>query len=95
MTISTVLSWMLCGLAIGLIARVLVPGRRSMSLFLTMVLGIVGAVVGGFLYSLVKETHDNPFSLYGNAWHGWIVSLLGALLVVWAYGSLAPRSRRE
>jgi uncharacterized membrane protein YeaQ/YmgE (transglycosylase-associated protein family) len=95
MTVSTVLSWMLCGLVIGLLARALVPGRQSMSLFLTMVLGIVGAVVGGLLYSLVKETHDAPFSLYGNAWHGWIISLLGALLVVAAYGSLAPRSWRE
>jgi uncharacterized membrane protein YeaQ/YmgE (transglycosylase-associated protein family) len=62
-----------------------------MSLFLTMVLGIVGAVVGGFLYSLVQGAPREPFSLSGNAWPGWIVAILGAVLVLWAYGTLYPR----
>jgi uncharacterized membrane protein YeaQ/YmgE (transglycosylase-associated protein family) len=91
MNVGTLLSWMLCGLVVGLIARLLVPGRQSMSLFLTMVLGIVGAVVGGFLYSLVQGAPSEPFSLAGNAWHGWIVAIFGAALVLWAYGNLYPR----
>jgi uncharacterized membrane protein YeaQ/YmgE (transglycosylase-associated protein family) len=91
MTIGTLLSWMLCGLIVGLIARALLPGRQRLGLLLTMVLGIVGAVVGGFLYSLVKGAPSEPFSLAGNAWHGWIVSILGAVLVLWAYVSLYPR----
>jgi uncharacterized membrane protein YeaQ/YmgE (transglycosylase-associated protein family) len=62
-----------------------------MGLLLTMVLGIVGAVVGGFLYSLVQPAPSDPFSLSGNAWHGWIVAILGAVLVLWAYGRLYPR----
>jgi len=86
----TVLSWMLCGLPVGLIARLLLPGRQHMSLFLTMVLGIVGAVVGGFLCSLVQGAPSEPFSLTGNAWHGWVVSIIGAVLVLWAYVSLYP-----
>jgi len=56
-----------------------------------MLLGIVGAVVGGFLCSLVQGAPSKPFSLAGNAWHGWIVSVLGAILVLWAYGFLYPR----
>jgi len=91
MTVATVLSWMLCGLIVGLIARFLVPTRPSMSLLLTMLLGIVGAVVGGFLYSLILGAPSEPFSLSGNAWHGWIVSVLGGVLVVWAYVLLHPR----
>ena len=91
MSVGTLLSWMLCGLIVGLIARLLVPGRLSMGLFLTMVLGIVGAVVGGFLYSLVEGAPSEPFSLSGNAWHGWVVAILGAVLVLWAYGRLYPR----
>jgi uncharacterized membrane protein YeaQ/YmgE (transglycosylase-associated protein family) len=91
MSVATLLSWMLCGLIVGLIARVLVPGRRSMSLLLTMVLGIVGAIVGGFLYSFVEAAPREPFSLSGNAWHGWIVAILGGALVLWAYGALYPR----
>ena len=91
MSVSSLLSWMLCGLIVGLIARLLVPGRQNMSLLLTVVLGVVGAVVGGLLYSLVQGAPAEPFSLSGNAWQGWIVAVLGAVLVVWAYGALNPR----
>jgi uncharacterized membrane protein YeaQ/YmgE (transglycosylase-associated protein family) len=93
MSVGSLLSWMLCGLIVGLIARVLVPGRQSMGLLMTMVLGIVGAVVGGFLYSLVQGAPSEPFSLSGNAWHGWIVAILGSVLVIWIYGNLYPRRR--
>ena len=85
MSVGTLLSWMVCGLVAGLLARMLLPGQQSMGLPLTMVLGIVGAVVGGFLYSLVQGAPSQPFSLSGNAWHGWIVAILGAMLVLWAY----------
>jgi uncharacterized membrane protein YeaQ/YmgE (transglycosylase-associated protein family) len=91
MDIGLLLSWMLCGLIVGAIARFLVPGRQNMSLILTMVLGIVGAVVGGFLYSLVQGAPSEPFSLSGNAWHGWLVAILGAVVVLWAYVVLYPR----
>lgn len=91
MSAATLLSWMVCGLIVGLIARALLPGRQNMGLLMTMVLGIVGAVVGGFLYSLVQGAPSEPFSLSGNAWHGWIVAILGAVLVLWAYLSLYPR----
>jgi len=91
MTVSTLLSWMLCGLIVGLIALLFVRGPLNMGLLLTMVLGIVGAIVGGFLYSLVQGAPSEPFSLSGNAWHGWIVSILGGILVLWAYVALHPR----
>jgi len=91
MSVGTLLGWMLCGLIVGLIARLLVPGRHRLSLLLTMVLGIVGALVGGFLYSLVEGAASEPFSFAGNAWHGWIVAILGAGLVLWVYTALYPR----
>jgi len=91
MSIGILISWMLCGLIVGLIARLLVPGPQHISLLFTMVLGIVGAIVGGLLYSLVRGVPSEPFSLSGNAWHGWIVSILGGVLVLWAYGALYPR----
>ena len=88
MSVGSLLTWMLCGLIVGLIARLLVPGRQDMGLLLTMVLGIVGAIVGGFLYSLIQGAPSEPLSLSGNAWHGWIVAILGEVLVLWAYGTL-------
>ena len=90
MSAGSLLSWMVCGLIVGLTARFLLPGRQSIGLLMTMVLGIVGAVVGGFLYSLILGAPSEPFSLSGNAWHGWIVAILGAVLVLWAYGKLYP-----
>lgn len=91
MTLGTLLSWMVCGLIVGLIARLLLPGRQGMGLLLTMVLGIVGAIVGGVLYSAVAGVPSEPFSFAGNAWHGWIVAIIGALLVLVVYGFLQPR----
>jgi uncharacterized membrane protein YeaQ/YmgE (transglycosylase-associated protein family) len=91
MSVGILLSWMLCGLTVGLVVRLLFPGRQSMSLYLTMGLGIVGAVVGGFVYSFVQGAPSEPFSLSGNAGHGSIVAILGAVLVLWAYGTFYPR----
>jgi uncharacterized membrane protein YeaQ/YmgE (transglycosylase-associated protein family) len=91
MNVGSLLSWMACGLVVGLVARFLLAGRQSMSLLMTMVLGVVGAVAGGFLYSLIQGAPSRPFSLSGDAWPGWIVAILGALVVLWAYVSLRPR----
>lgn len=45
----SVIWWILFGLIVGLVARFLMPGRDPAGLLLTIVLGILGAVVGGFL----------------------------------------------
>jgi uncharacterized membrane protein YeaQ/YmgE (transglycosylase-associated protein family) len=91
MTIGSLISWMLCGLIVGLIARLVVPQRLNISLLFTMVLGIVGALVGGFLFTLVQGAPSEPFSFSGNAWHGWIVAILGGILVLSLYGFLYPK----
>jgi uncharacterized membrane protein YeaQ/YmgE (transglycosylase-associated protein family) len=91
MSIGSILSWMLCGLIVGLVARLLVPQRLNISLLFTMVLGIVGALVGGFLFTLLQGPPSEPFSFSGNAWHGWIVAILGGVLVLWVYGFLYPK----
>lgn len=91
MSIGSILSWIICGLIVGAIARVLVPGRERMSVPLTAALGIIGALVGGFLYSLVRGPSVQPFSLATHNWHGWIVAIMGAVLVVWVYPQVHPR----
>ena len=79
-----VFAWMLCGLAVVLLARALLPRTQSMGLLLTMLLGIAGAIVGGLFYSFIR----GPSS---NAWPGWIVAVLGAMAVLWIFGALNPR----
>ncbi len=95
MTIESVLSWIICGLVVGLCARFLVPGRQSMSLPMTIVLGIAGAFVGGFLYYLIRGGSMQAFSLSTHNWYGWIVSILGAMLLVWAFPFFSSNRQRH
>jgi uncharacterized membrane protein YeaQ/YmgE (transglycosylase-associated protein family) len=83
------------GLIVGLIARLLVPGRDNIGLLGTVLLGIVGSFVGGFLWELIEyhriETHH--FRTVGI-----IGSILGAivvLLLLRVTGRERGRSRRR
>ncbi len=73
------ISWAVFGLVIGLIARMLYPGRQSMGFFATMILGIVGSLLGGFI-SYVFGFRPEEAAFNGG---GWIMSIVGALIVVW------------
>ena len=68
------------GLIVGAIARWIMPGTQNMSWIMTSILGIVGSIVGGFVGSLIWKSPDGSFHPAG-----WILSILGALLVLWAY----------
>ncbi len=91
MTIGSIVSWAICGLLVGMVARLLVPGHQNMSLPLTAVLGVVGALLGGFLYSLLMGPAVTPFTLSSHNWYGWVIAILGATLVVWMYPRADPR----
>jgi uncharacterized membrane protein YeaQ/YmgE (transglycosylase-associated protein family) len=88
-TLWSIITWAVFGLVVGAIARFLYPGRQPMSLLMTMVLGIVGSLVGGLISWLFGfDPQDGPFQ-----GAGWIMSLLGALIVVWL--ALYASSRRR
>ncbi len=86
-TIGSLISWAVFGLVIGWIARILYPGQQSMSLLKTMLLGIVGSFVGG-LISWAFGFHPEDGAFRGA---GWIMSIVGSLVVVWAGLHLASR----
>ena len=71
-------SWIVVGLIIGAIARLLFPGRQPMGWIGTAVLGMAGSLVGGFLSSLVW--HGNIRVLQPG---GIISSVIGAMLLLW------------
>ncbi|HEX5294310.1 MAG TPA: GlsB/YeaQ/YmgE family stress response membrane protein [Streptosporangiaceae bacterium] len=67
------------GLIVGLIARLLVPGRDSIGLLGTIVLGIVGSFVGGFLQQLIEFRH---LEVTHFAASGFIGSVIGAIVLL-------------
>ena len=74
------------GFLAGLIARALMPGKQSMGLGMTTLLGIVGSFVGGFLSSLFSH---QPVSLFRPS--GIIGSIIGALIVLALYLGVTRR----
>ena len=90
MTLKTILILMLCGLIVGFIARLLVPGPQPMGLLMTMLLGIVGAIVGGLIYSFIRGPLGEPLAFAGT-WQTWIVAILGATLVLWMFSAYRRR----
>ena len=67
------------GLIVGLIARLLVPGRDSIGLLGTILLGIVGSFVGGFLQQLIEFHH---LEVTHFAASGFIGSIIGAIVLL-------------
>ena len=84
MTITGIISWCFFGLIVGALARLFMPGRQTMSILLTIVLGVVGSFAGGAISSLLFGSSE---SLINPA--GWIMSIIGALIVLFAYTKLA------
>lgn len=82
-----IIAWIFFGLIVGLIARFLMPGSQSMGWILTIILGIVGSFVGGFISSLVTGTE-------GMTAHatGWIMSIIGAMLVLFLFMLVSRRT---
>ena len=79
-----ILAWILFGLVVGIIAKLLMPGRDPGGFIVTILLGIAGALLGGFI--------GQATGLYGEGEPaGWIVSILGAILLLALYRMLVRR----
>ena len=87
-TLGTIISWAVFGLVIGLIARFLYPGKQPMGFLATMALGIVGSLVGGFISWGFGFRPEEGMFRDG----GWIMSIVGALVVVWIALFISSRS---
>jgi uncharacterized membrane protein YeaQ/YmgE (transglycosylase-associated protein family) len=72
-----IIGWLIVGLVAGALARLIVPGRDPMGLLATVVLGLAGSLVGGFLADLLFA--DQSVGLFG--------SVVGAIIVLFAYNA--------
>ena len=79
--------WMIIvGLVAGLLARAIKPGNDAMGWIMTIVLGIVGAMLGGFLASLIGINADGGFT-------GLIFSVIGAIILLFLYEMIVNKRR--
>jgi uncharacterized membrane protein YeaQ/YmgE (transglycosylase-associated protein family) len=73
-----ILGWILFGLIVGALAKLVMPGRDPGGIIVTMLLGIVGALIGGWV--------GRALGLYSaNQPAGFFMSILGAVILLWIY----------
>jgi uncharacterized membrane protein YeaQ/YmgE (transglycosylase-associated protein family) len=81
-----IVGWIVFGLIVGVIAKLLMPGRDPGGMIVTILLGIAGAVLGGFI--------GRAMGLYGeNDAAGIFMSILGAVVLLLGYRMIVGRSR--
>ncbi|MGD1867019.1 MAG: GlsB/YeaQ/YmgE family stress response membrane protein [Phormidesmis sp.] len=79
-----ILAWVILGVLAGAIAKAIYPGRQGGGFLATMILGIIGAFVGGLLHSLIS---GNGFALAaaGLSPFGVVLAVLGAIVTLFVY----------
>ena len=79
-----VIGWILFGLVVGALAKLLMPGRDPGGIIVTMLLGIAGALAGGYI--------GRALGWYGpNDGAGFLMSLVGAIILLWIYRMVIGR----
>jgi uncharacterized membrane protein YeaQ/YmgE (transglycosylase-associated protein family) len=81
----TVLGWIVFGLIVGLVGKLLMPGKDPGGFLATIAIGMIGAVIGGFLGRLL--------GMYGEGDPvGFAMAVVGAILFLWLYRMITRRS---
>ena len=83
-----IISWIILGLIVGALAKWIMPGQDPGGIIITIVIGIVGALIGGFLSSLVGLGTVTGLNL-GSI----IIALVGALILLWLYRLIKDKAR--
>jgi uncharacterized membrane protein YeaQ/YmgE (transglycosylase-associated protein family) len=82
-----IIGWILFGLVVGVVAKFLMPGRDPGGFFITVLIGIVGSLVGGFLGRLVGWYGDgDPV--------GFVMAVVGSIVLLAAYRLTMGRTSR-
>jgi uncharacterized membrane protein YeaQ/YmgE (transglycosylase-associated protein family) len=84
-----IIAWIVLGLGAGLLANVLIPGRRSQGLIITCLIGVAGALLGGWIATKVFHvvTLHGFFNL-----STWLTAIAGAAVLLLAYHLVTSRS---
>ena len=79
--------WLIIGLIAGALARLIMPGRDPMGIIATILLGIVGSIIGGLVSVAIWGSGPDGYRPAGL-----LLSLLGAILVLWIWRMIKSRS---
>ena len=79
-----VIGWIVFGLIVGAVAKLLMPGRDPGGIIVTMALGTTGALLGGFIGRVLNWYGPNDGA-------GFFMSLLGSILLLWLYRMMVSR----
>lgn len=85
-----ILGFLILGLIAGAIAKAILPGRQGGGWVITLVLGVVGAILGGWIGSLIFGGGLGEFFDLRT----WLLAILGAIIVLLIYGAVAGRRSR-
>ena len=78
------LGWIIVGAIAGIIAKLIMPGRDPGGCIVTILLGVAGAVLAGFLSHLLGLDRNNTGA-------GWIAAIVGAIIILFIYRLIAAR----
>jgi uncharacterized membrane protein YeaQ/YmgE (transglycosylase-associated protein family) len=83
-----IIGWILLGLCAGLIAKAIMPGAERIGIVVTTLLGIGGALLGGFVATAVGfgDPIDEFFDL-----STWLAAIAGALLILFTWNAIRER----
>ncbi|WP_108718294.1 GlsB/YeaQ/YmgE family stress response membrane protein [Miniimonas sp. S16] len=83
------IGWIVLGLIAGAIAKAILKDRAPGGFLGTLILGVVGAVVGGWLGSLI---FDAPLEDFWSL-QTWVLAIIGSVIVLWIVGALTGRRK--
>lgn len=87
--LGSIISWIIAGIVIGALARLVVPGKQNISIAVTIVLGILGALIGGFLAHQIGVGDTKGFD-----WIEFAISVIVGAALVFGYTAIAARNSR-
>jgi len=83
----SIIAWIVLGLIAGALAKVIMPGDDPGGIIVTILIGIVGAIVGGFLWNVITGNDS-----YGDLdIGGIIIAVIGSIILLGAYRMIAGR----
>ena len=87
-----IIGWIVLGLLAGAIAKAILPGDDPGGIIVTTIIGIVGAILGGFLAQMLfgRDTVDEFFDI-----STWLTAIIGSVILLLVYRLVAGRGRRK